>query len=229
MPRRVRIQIALAAVLAAAACSSNPEPEEYVPPEPVPFPSMAFAGQGLALFPVTLMVAEEELGWGDMLRPREEGLHAADSVIELFLTERLPDVEWILPDVLRRAADQAPGMLPDPDHMGMAVLRAQGLDRVPDPLISELRNLTAVAGNRWAAVPASLVFLEADVDTTASDGGGLAVRSSRLSWSTYGATGSHSTPLLPVPAMIPGRPCGTLSRPSSRTFPEQAAWHRGRA
>jgi len=172
MVRRARIQIALAAVLAAAACSSNPEPEEYVPPEPVPFPSMAFAGQSLALFPVTLMVAEEELGWGDMLRPREEGLHAADSIIELFLTERLPDVEWILPDVLRRAADQAPGMLPDPDHMGMAVLRAQGLDRVPDPLISELRNLTAVAGNRWAAVPASLVFLEADVDTTASDGGG---------------------------------------------------------
>jgi len=173
MARRVRFEIAVAVMLAAGACSSNPDPEPYVPPEPVAFPTMAFSGQGVALFPVTLMVAEEELGWGDLLRPREEGLHTADSIIQTFLTERLPEVEWILPAALRRAADRAPGMLPNPDHMGTAVLRAQGMDRVPDPLISELRNLTAVAGNRWAAVPASLVFLEVEQGGAAGDSAGM--------------------------------------------------------
>ncbi len=164
MAGRMRVTFLLTVVLATGACSGKRQPEEYVPPEPVPFPSMAFSGQGVALFPLTLLVAEEELGWGDMLRPREEGLHTADSIIATFLTERVPEVEWILPEELRRAAARAPGMLPDPDRMGTAVLRAQGLDRVPDPLISELRNLTAVAGNRWAAVPASLVFLEVRAD-----------------------------------------------------------------
>jgi hypothetical protein len=134
---------------------------------------MAFSGQGVALFPVTLMVAEEELGWGDMLRPREEGLHTADSIIETFLSERVPEVEWIFPAALRRAANRAPGMLPDPDHMGTAVLRARGMDRVPDPLISELRNLTAVAGNRWAAVPSSLIFLEVEEGGTEGDSAGM--------------------------------------------------------
>jgi len=173
MAGRMRIAIPLAALLATGGCSGTPEPDVYVPPEPVPFPSMAFSGQGVALFPVTLMVAEEELGWGDMLRPREEGLHTADSIIATFLTERVPEVEWILPEELRRAAARAPGMLPDPDHMGTAVLRAQGMDRVPDPLISELRNLTAVAGNRWAAVPASLVFLQVHDDETGEETEGV--------------------------------------------------------
>jgi hypothetical protein len=133
---------------------------------------MAFSGQGLALFPTTLMVAEEALGWGDLLRPREVGLHAADSIIATFLTERVPEVEWILPDALRRAARRAPSMLPNPDHMGTAVLRAEGLERVPDPLISELRNLTAVAGNQWAAIPASLVFLQ-EQDSTGAPVAGI--------------------------------------------------------
>ncbi len=160
MARRLRLDIVLAAVLAVGACSSStPAPEEYVPPEPVPLPTMAFAGQSVALYPVAIMAAEDELGWNDLLRPREEKLMEADSVIATFLTERAPEMVWILPAELRAAANRAPGMLPDPDHMGTAVLRAEGIDRVPDPLISELRNLTAMVGDRYVAVPASLVFV----------------------------------------------------------------------
>ena len=82
-------------------------------------------------------------------------------MIATFLTERAPEMEWILPNQLRAAANRAPSMLPDPDHMGTAVLRAEGLERVPDPLISDMRNLTAVVGDRYVAVPASLVFYHA--------------------------------------------------------------------
>ena len=65
MARPMSPKMLLAAVLVATACSSNPKPDEYVPPEPIPFPSMAFSGQAVALFPLTLMVSEEELGWED--------------------------------------------------------------------------------------------------------------------------------------------------------------------
>ncbi len=64
----------------------------------------------------------------------------------------------MLPDVLRRAARQAPGVLPDPDKMGTALLRARDLERIPDPLRSQMRNLTAVAADRLVLIPAALTF-----------------------------------------------------------------------
>lgn len=166
MARRVGFLVVMGGLLLLAACGGKSDPEQQAAPEPLPFPTMAFSGQNLALYPLTIIAAESELGWDDRLRPRETALHAADSVIALFLTERTPEVEWILPDALRRAADRAPGMLPDPDHMGTAVLRAEGIDRIPDPLASELRNLTGVAADRWAAIPASLVFLQTEGEGT---------------------------------------------------------------
>src|SRR5437773_6620171 len=44
--------------------------------------------------------------------------------------------------------------------MGTAVLRAQGIEVVPDPLRGELRTLVALGGNggRYALVPAALVY-----------------------------------------------------------------------
>ncbi|MDH3455327.1 MAG: hypothetical protein OER90_00680 [Gemmatimonadota bacterium] len=146
-------------VLAALGCASKPAAEEGVAPEPLPLPTMLLAGRRVALFPVTLMVAEERLGWRDQLTPRADALAQADSIIATFLTERAPDIEWVLPEALRRAAAQAPRLLPNPDHMGTAVLRANGLERIPDPLRSDLRNLTAIAGDRYAAIPVSLLWV----------------------------------------------------------------------
>ena len=68
------------------------------------------------------------------------------------------------PDALRRAARQAPNLLTDPDRMGTAVLR-NNMRRVPDPLRSQMRSLTGIAGDRMALVPASLFFF--------SDSGGV--------------------------------------------------------
>jgi hypothetical protein len=46
--------------------------------------------------------------------------------------------------------------------MGTALLRADGLTKIPDPLRSQMRNLTGVTGNRFALVPASLAYFATD-------------------------------------------------------------------
>lgn len=148
----------MVATLGVVACAGRTEPESAATPVSLPLPTVALAGSPVALYPLRLAAAEESLGWDALLRPREAALRTADSVIATFLTERAPEVDWVLPDALRRAAAQAPGMLPDPDRLGTPVLRGDKVERVPDPLRSELRNLTAVAADRHAAIPASLVF-----------------------------------------------------------------------
>jgi hypothetical protein len=125
---------------------------------PTPLPTAGIAGQPVAVFPLTLIAAEESLGWTAALADRNQALRRADSLIAAYLTERNPEVRWILPDELRRAAARAPGVLPDPDRMGTALLRASNIARVPDPLWSQLRSLTGVVGDRYAAIPAALVF-----------------------------------------------------------------------
>jgi hypothetical protein len=83
-------------------------------------------------------------------------------VLGTLLKARAPEVTWVLPDELRRAARRAPGIAPDPDRMGTAVLfHAYKVELVPDPLRGELRTLTALAGSgggRYALVPAGLIF-----------------------------------------------------------------------
>src|SRR5205807_4831056 len=90
--------------------------------------------------------------------------------------ERTPEVSWVLPDALRRAARRAPGIAPDPDQMGSAVLRAPDVEIVPDPLRSELRTLVALGGNggRYALVPAALVYRRAGGPAAGGPGGGAA-------------------------------------------------------
>ena len=133
--------------------------DEDVTPVSLPLPTPVIAGRQVALFPLTLVATDAALGWGEAIGNRDQAKQQADSVIEEFLLERAPEAEWILPDRLRRAAAQAPGMLTDPDKMGTALLRAEGIEQIPDPLRSQLRNLIGVAGDRYALVPAVLTFV----------------------------------------------------------------------
>ncbi len=122
-------------------------------------PTAGLAGQKVALYPLTMLGAAEELGWGDLLSPRRAALDRADSVVAQELAARAPEVTWVLPGDLRRAARRGQPMLTEPDQMATALLRSPDLTIVPDPLRSQMRALTAVAGDRWALVPASLVFV----------------------------------------------------------------------
>jgi len=193
MARRLILVIGALGVLA---CSSNPDSAPLAQPETQPLPAASFAGQKVVVFPVSYMVAQEVLGWNEALGAREDRLLRADSLIEEFLLERVPEADWIFPDELRRAAARAPGMLRDPDRMGAAALRDQSLQKVPDPLISNMRNLIALVGERMALVPAAVVFGE-PVDTTLEGGmvevtfSMVDVRQNLVRWfgSAYGVAG----------------------------------------
>lgn len=135
-------------------------------PEPTaPLPTAGLAAQPVSVLPLTLLAVDESLHWEARFAERRRALDAADSLFGALLKARAPEVTWILPDELRRAARRAPGVAPDPDQMGTALLfRAPDLEVLPDPLRSELRTLAALAApgeSRYALIPAGLVFRRA--------------------------------------------------------------------
>lgn len=172
-----------ALLLSACASSGSGAPTEE--PTARPLPTAGLAGEAVAVYPLTMLLAERPLGWDSLLTPRREALDRADEMVGRSLTERSPEVSWVLPDDLRRASRRAPGMLPDPDQIGTSVLRGN-LSRVPDPLRAQIRMLTGVAGDRWALIPAALLFY--------TDGGGIGraeltlvlvdVRTGNVGWRT---------------------------------------------
>ncbi len=147
------------------ACGGKSGPDHSATPVGVPIPSAMFAGQKVLVFPLTYAVAEERLGWQERLGPRDDRLDRIDGLLAEFLEERAPEVTWVLPDELRDAARRNPGLVGDPDRMGAAALRDQGIEKIPEPLASNLRTLAAVAGDRLVLVPTSLVFTEAPDST----------------------------------------------------------------
>ena len=151
----------LVAVALLAGCGGRKHAETPAPTQPLP--TAGLAAQQVSVLPLTLLAAEDSLNWQAQFADRRAALARADSVIGTLLRERTPEVSWVLPDALRRAARRAPGIAPDPDQMGSAVLRAPKLETVPDPLRGELRTLVALGGNggRFALVPAALVYRRA--------------------------------------------------------------------
>ena len=154
------------AVVAAtlAGCGGKQHVEEPTPTAPLP--TAGIAAQQVAITPLTLVVAEDSLRWQVLVGERRTALARADSVIGSLLKERAPEVTWLLPDDLRRAARRAPGIAPDPDQMGTSILLRGGgrEEMVPDPLRNELRTLAALVGaggGRFMLVPAGLVYRRA--------------------------------------------------------------------
>jgi hypothetical protein len=140
-----------------AGCGGRKHVEEPAPATPLP--TAGLAAQQVSVLPLTLIAAEDSLHWETLLADRRAALTRADSVIGALLKARAPEVTWVLPDELRRAARRAPGVAPNPDQMGTAVLRAESMLTVPDPLRNELRTLVALGtGGRYAFVPAGLVY-----------------------------------------------------------------------
>ena len=153
---------AVAAVLAAS-CGGRAHVDQLEPTAPLP--TAGVAAQQVGITPLTLIALDDSLHWQGLVGERRAALARCDSVIGTLLKERAPEVTWLGPDALRRAARRAPGIAPDPDQMGTAMLlRAGGGGRdemVPDPLRSELRTLAALVGaggGRFVLVPAGLVY-----------------------------------------------------------------------
>ena len=150
-------------VVTSAVLTACPHKSQTATPEPTaPLPTAGIAGQPVAVLPLTLVAAEDSLHWEVPLGERRATLTRCDSIIGALLKARAPEVSWMVPEELRRAARRAPGIAPAPDQMGSAILfhpTKQQPEMVPDPLRTELRTLAAlVGGGRYALVPAGLTF-----------------------------------------------------------------------
>ena len=142
-----------------AACGGKSVASQTPAPVPTdPLPTAGIAGARVPVLPLTLIAAEDSLGWQATLGDRLAALAAADSVLGTLIKARAPEVNWVLPDELRREAHRSPSIATNPDQMGTALLRAEKMEMMPDPLRSEMRTLVALADARYALVPAALVY-----------------------------------------------------------------------
>ena len=134
------------------------------PPAPAPtapLPTAGLSGQRVSVLPLTLVAAEDTLHWEALIADRRATLDKSDSIIGTLLAGRSPEVTWVGPAELRRAARRAVGIAAEPDQMGTAFLRADAVIDVADPLRYQLRTLVGLAGGRFALVPAGLVYRHA--------------------------------------------------------------------
>ena len=145
------------------ACAARNDPAKPPPPLPTaPIPTTNLAGQRVMVLPVTLALAAETLDWQEALGERRAMLARTDSLIGALLTERAPEVNWVLPAELRRNAHLSAGMVGDPSQFPTATLRYEELEEIPGPLQADLRNLAAVSRARYGLVPAALLWVPAD-------------------------------------------------------------------
>lgn len=162
--------LALAAVVGCggggSGASEQPKPSPLLN---IPMATPVLAGQRVAVLPLTLAVPDLALANDPLLGSRARVLPWADSLIGEALQGRAPEVTWVLPAELRRAARRATGFATDPDHMGHAILRDPLFKVVPDPLRSQIRTLVALVDARYALVPASLVFLKEPAGTVKAE------------------------------------------------------------
>jgi hypothetical protein len=193
-----------------AAGAQQPAPVAPAPPVELapPVPTEALVGQNVAVMPITLVAADPALQSDTVYAPyrdRQTTLLWADSLIGEAFVGRAPEVRWVLPPELRKAARRSPGIVGDPDQMGQAMLRAPKLRDIPDPLRASLRNLMAVVGGRVAMVPAALGFspdtagrVRAELSLVAAD-----TRSGKIVWRSL-ALGTGPTPATALTAALDG-------------------------
>ncbi len=143
----------------AQAQTAPPKPPTNVKmPPAIPLNTQGIAGQVVGVLPSTLVTARDSLIGKPPFVNRTAATQWVDSLIGEGLMMRAPEVNWKLPAQMRSMARRAPGIAADPDYMGQSALRNPEMDKVPDPLISNLRTLMAIAGGRFVLVPAALSF-----------------------------------------------------------------------
>lgn len=166
---RIVLVLVLAACMGGAQSPVSPDPLEAqtTPPKPptnvrmppgIPLNTQGLAGQVVGVLPSTLVTARDSLIGKPPFVNRAGATQWVDSLIGEGLMMRAPEVNWKLPAQMRSMARRAPGIAADPDYMGQSALRNPEMDKVPDPLISNLRTLMAIAGGRFVLVPAALSF-----------------------------------------------------------------------
>ncbi|MCU0620686.1 MAG: hypothetical protein MUC69_04195 [Gemmatimonadales bacterium] len=119
----------------------------------------ALSGQSMPIFPLGAYVLDTTALRDSALqdwRTRQQVGARFDALLATYFTDNAPDVRWIGPAELRRIAKRAPGMLVDPDRVGLQQLAPRNVKRVPDPLSARLRQYVALTDARAAFCPVLL-------------------------------------------------------------------------
>ena len=147
--------------LSSGACAATAQQPKPVKPASAPSLLLGpLAGQAIPVLPITFLLSDSVAPAG-LPADNAARLAWADSIVAATLQMRGPEVSWVLPAELRKVAKRAPGLVTDPDRMGQAMLRNDGFNRVPDPLRSYLRALSAMTDSRNIFVPAAVRFVPA--------------------------------------------------------------------
>ncbi len=162
-PRRLRrvtvaaVSIFLASLAGGSCARAQTSPQT---PKPLPAPALLLAplaqDQPIAVLPSTYVISDGNVTGIPATRAAQ--LAWVDSVIGEALQTRGPEAKWLLPAELRRVARRAPGVVSDPDQLGQATMRFEGLKKVPDPLFANLRSLSAMTNSRFMMIPAAVRF-----------------------------------------------------------------------
>jgi hypothetical protein len=166
------------------------------PRQPIkPFGVAPFAGQQIAVIPITLVVPIDTMERVAPFTAHATAIAWADSVVGAALVSRGPEVKWALPPELRKVARRAPTVAPDPDRMGQSMMREHSLETVPDPLRSNLRSLMALLNGRFVFIPAAVAvvpdkggLVRAEITLVLAD-----TRTGKVVWRTV-SWGVASTP-----------------------------------
>lgn len=180
-----------------AGCGPAPAPPATPASKPVALlPTQILGGGSVPVFPVNNMAVRPGTGWDSLLEPRRDAFRKVDSILLAAVEGYSPEVTWVNQATVRRAAEQAPGMITRPDQLPTGLLKREAAEPIPESLRASLRQLTAIAaGGRYALVPAELVFgwdgvaqrAYADLSMTLAD-----VRTGTITWSnTLRGTGPN--------------------------------------
>lgn len=156
---------AAALITALIACGGSPSSSTAsTTPTPVPaqenHPLASIVGQNIIIAPVQALRIPAEIGWPTMPASRPT-LSRLDSVVADTLRNRVGNQGWVYTDALLRAAANNPTYAADPRALAVNPLRSGALkidDRLPEPLISQLRTMIALEEARLVLIPVDMTI-----------------------------------------------------------------------
>ncbi len=149
-------------LIAAAACSSGaPSRTEPIDPfagiEVGQLPVGSLSGSKVLILVTGGVVLGDSAGTLSQLEPERTAImDLANATLDTALRRDAREVEWIGLEEQRRAARRNPTLNLNPDRLPTAYVAAATVERIPDPLWSQVRMLSAVTGARYAVVPAAV-------------------------------------------------------------------------
>jgi hypothetical protein len=103
-----------------------------------------------------LMVGDSAQPLPELDARRTALVDAANAALDSALRRDGREVTWLGLEEQRRAARRNPTLGIEPDHFATQYLFDPRVDRIPDPLWSQIRSLAAVSSARYVMVPAGV-------------------------------------------------------------------------